>query len=97
MSTNTKTKKAENTKINSQNKSKLLEKTKSLEKKVKENIDQDSQKKIQKSDSVESSVVKNDEPVRIEMDTLAKSDGEFNVKPVDEEIKNIVDSSVKTE
>jgi len=70
----------------------LLEKTKSLEKKVKENIDHDSKKKIQKSDSVESSVVKNDEP---EMDTT-KPDEEFTVKPVDEEIKSLVDSS-KTE
>ncbi|XP_060875849.1 TRAF3-interacting protein 1 [Metopolophium dirhodum] len=97
ISPNTKTKKPETTKINNQNKSKLLEKTKSLEKKVKENIDHDSQKKIQKSDSVESSVVKNDEPVSMEMDTTTKSNGEFSVKPVDEEIKNTVDSSVKTE
>lgn len=103
ISPNTKTKKPETTKINNQNKSKLLEKnkslekSKSLEKKVKENIDHDSQKKIQKSDSVESSVVKNDEPVSMEMDTTTKSDGEFSVKPVDEEIKNTVDSSVKTE
>lgn len=71
----------------------MLEKTKSLEKKVKENIDHDSKKKIQKSDSVESSVVKNDEP---EMDTTTKPDEEFSVKPVDEEIKSVVDSS-KTE
>jgi len=42
-------------------------------------------------------VVKNDEPVSMEMDTTTKSDGEFSVKPVDEEIKNTVDSSVKTE
>jgi len=46
---------------------------------------------------MESSVVKNDEPIRIEMNTLTKSDGEFSIKPVDEEIKYIVDSSVKTE
>ncbi|XP_027836665.2 TRAF3-interacting protein 1 [Aphis gossypii] len=92
-STNTKTKKPETTKSNNQNKTKLLEKTKSLEKKVKENIDHDSKKKIQKSDSVESSVVKNDEP---EMDTTTKPDEEFSVKPVDEEIKSVVDSS-KTE
>jgi len=71
----------------------LLEKTKSLEKKVKENIDHDSKKKIQKSDSVESSVVKNDEP---EIDTTSKSDEEFTVKPVDEEIKSVVNNS-KTE
>ncbi|CAH1737155.1 unnamed protein product [Aphis gossypii] len=92
-STNTKTKKPETTKSNNQNKTKLLEKSKSLEKKVKENIDHDSKKKIQKSDSVESSVVKNDEP---EMDTTTKPDEEFSVKPVDEEIKSVVDSS-KTE
>lgn len=71
----------------------MLEKTKSLEKKVKENIDHDSKKKIQKSDSVESSVVKNDEP---EIDTTSKSDEEFTVKPVDEEIKSVVNNS-KTE
>lgn len=91
--TNTKTKKPETTKSNNQNKTKLLEKTKSLEKKVKENIDHDSKKKIQKSDSVESSVVKNDEP---EIDTTTKPDEEFIVKPVDEEIKSVVDNS-KTE
>uniref|UniRef100_A0A2S2PN62 TRAF3-interacting protein 1 n=1 Tax=Schizaphis graminum TaxID=13262 RepID=A0A2S2PN62_SCHGA len=95
-SANTKTKKPETTKIN-QNKTKLLEKTKSIEKKVKENIDHDSQKKIQKSDSMESSVAKNDESNIIEMDTTTKPVGEFTVKPVDEEIKSIVDSSVKTE
>lgn len=93
ISTNTKTKKPETTKSNNQNKTKLLEKTKSLEKKVKENIDHDSKKKIQKSDSVESSVVKNDEP---EIDTTTKPDEEFIVKPVDEEIKSVVDNS-KTE
>ncbi|KAF0763702.1 TRAF3-interacting protein 1 [Aphis craccivora] len=92
-STNTKTKKPETTKSNNHNKTKLLEKTKSLEKKVKENIDHDSKKKIQKSDSVESSVVKNDEP---EIDTTSKSDEEFTVKPVDEEIKSVVNNS-KTE
>jgi len=42
---------------------------------------------------VESSVVKNDEP---EMDTTTKPDEEFTVKPIDEEIKSVVDSS-KTE
>lgn len=68
----------------------MLEKTKSLEKKVKENIDHDSKKKIQKSDTVESSVVKNDEP---KMDTTTKPDEEFAVKLVDEEIKSVVDSS----
>jgi len=31
------------------------------------------------------------------VDTTTQSDGEFNVKPVEEEIKNIVDSSLKTE
>lgn len=60
-------------------------------------IDHDSQKKIQKSDSMESSVVKNNESIIIEMDTTTKSVGEFTIKPVDEEIKSIVDSSVKTE
>lgn len=97
ISTNTKIKKPENSKNNNQSKTKLLEKTKSLEKKVKENIDHDSSKKIQKSDNVELSVVKNDEPISIEIDTTTKSDGEFIGKPVDEEIKNTVDSSVKTE
>lgn len=42
-------------------------------------------------------MVKNDEPVSVQMDTITKSDGEFCVKPVNEEIKNIVDNSVTTE
>jgi len=46
---------------------------------------------------VESSVVKNNEPVIMDTDTRTKSDGEFSVKPVDGEIKNILNSSVKPE
>jgi len=42
-------------------------------------------------------VVKNNEPISVEMDTIIKSDGEFSIKPVNEEITNNVDSSVKTE
>lgn len=41
-------------------------------------------------------MVKNDELINIEKDTTKNSDVEFAIKPVDEEIKNIIDDSLQT-
>lgn len=71
----------------------MLEKTKSQEKKVKENIYRDSQK----TNSKNLAVVKNDELINIEKDTTKNSDVEFVIKPIDEEIKNIVHDFSQTE
>lgn len=42
-------------------------------------------------------MVKNGDTINKEMDTTTKSVGELTVKPAEEEIKNIVDNSLKTE
>lgn len=93
ISTNAKAKKHEPIKIINQNKTKMLEKTKSQERKIKESIDYDSQK----TNNENSSVNKNDELANMENDTIKNSEVEFTIKPVDEEIKNIVDDSLKIE
>lgn len=94
---NTKTKKIENTKISYQNKTKVFEKTKSQEKKLKESADHDSLKNIQKSNCEDLPVVNNDEPINMEIDLSKKNVIESSVKPVNDEIKNVVDNSLKTE
>lgn len=71
----------------------MLEKAKSLEKKIKESVEPNSQKT-----NVETlSAIKNDDPVGLEINPTTKSDEELAVKPVDEEIKNLGDSSLKNE
>lgn len=64
---------------------------------MKENTDHDSQKYIQKPNSEDLLVVKNDEPITMEIDLSKKSNVESSVKPVNDEIKNIVDNSLKNE
>lgn len=69
----------------------MLEKTKSQEKKVKELIVPDSKKNVQKSNSVEIPVVKNEELVNIEYDSTIMSSAESAVKSINEEPKkNII-------
>uniref|UniRef100_A0A2S2Q5A7 TRAF3-interacting protein 1 n=1 Tax=Sipha flava TaxID=143950 RepID=A0A2S2Q5A7_9HEMI len=94
--THTKPKKLETTKINNQNKIKVLEKTKSQEKNIKEIIEHDSKKNIQKPNSVETSMVKNEELVSIEYNTTNISSLESAVKPINEETKNIINISPDT-
>jgi len=75
----------------------VLEKLKSQEKKVKENTDHESQKNVQKTKREDSTMVKNDEPINMEMDTMKNSDVKLTVNPVNEEIKNTVNNSFKME
>lgn len=94
--THTKPKKLETTKISNQNKTKVLEKTKPQVKKVKEKIEHDSKKNIQKSNNIETSVDKNEELVNIEYNTTNISSVESAIKPINEETKNITDISLNT-
>lgn len=96
-SASSKSKKVEITKIVNQ-KARVLEKTKSQEKKLKDSIDQDPQTNLKKNNSEDSLVNQiNNELINVEMGAIKNSDLEFTVKSDDEEIKNIVDNSLKIE
>lgn len=41
--------------------------------------------------------MQNDELINMELDTTNKSNLEFTIKPVDDEIKHVEDISIKTE
>lgn len=71
-----------------------MEKTKSQDIKVKENIDHGSQKDLQKMNSEDSTIVKLNDPVNIKMDTTIKSDIDGALNPLNDKT---VDNSLKTE